>query len=224
MPSSDDRTVLPVFPLTGTLLLPGNFLPLNVFERRYRNLVSDVLAGEKLLGMIQPRLPAADNWGLGPPAEERPELYSVGCVGRIEECEPQADGRYVIVLKGVRRFRVREELAERRGYRRVVAGLEEFVGDLDGDDAGVDRRRLLAAVEGFSDRHGLEFDAELLAALPPLSLLHALAAALPFEPGEKQALLEAPSAERRQEILLSLMGMGLQPQPAADRFAPPVIN
>jgi Lon protease-like protein len=219
---SADSSVLPIFPLTGTLLLPGNFLPLNIFEDRYCNMISDALRGDRTIGMIQPWLPEADNWGLGVP-EERPELYQVGCAGRIEECEPQDDGRFLIVLKGTCRFRVREELELRRGYRRVVAAFDEFVSDFKEADPGVDRALLLSAIEGFSEQHGLEFDSELLASLPALNLLHAVAAALPFAAEEKQALLEAPSPFERQEILLTLMGMGFDEAPEKTHTLP-VVN
>ncbi len=223
MISSADSIVLPVFPLTGTLLLPGNFLPLNIFEERYRNMVSDVLKGDRTIGMVQPRLPGPDNFGVA--YEESPELYSVGCAGQIDECEPQDDGRYLIVLKGTCRFRIQTELATRRGYRRVVAGFEEFVGDLRGEvDDVPDREVLLAAIRRFSADHGLEFDHELLASLPPVNLLHAVAAALPFAPDEKQALLEAPTVRERQEILLTLIGMGFEGRPLEQPFAPPTVN
>ncbi len=221
MIGSADSIVLPVFPLTGTLLLPGNFLPLNVFEERYRNLVADALKGDRTLGMIQPKLPGPDNLGVAD--EESPELYSVGCAGRIEECEPQDDGRYLIVLKGTCRFRVRAELETCRGYRRVVAAFDEFVVDLKVGEEDLDRARLLAAIRSFSAEHGLEFDHELLAALPAVNLLHAVAAALPFAPDEKQALLEAPTARQRQRILLTLIGMGFEAQPER-AYSPPIVN
>lgn len=224
MTSSPDTSVIPVFPLTGTLLLPGNFMPLNIFEERYCNMVSDVLEGQRVIGMIQPRVPGLDNLGPDPNGESQPEIYAVGCAGQIEECEHQPDGRFLIVLKGTRRFRVHQELTLRRGYRQVVAGFDEFAGDLRHEDTGLDRERLLAAVERFSKEHGLEFDPELLASLPVLNLLHALSAALPFEPIEKQALLEAPSPAERQEILLTLMGMGFEVLAAASGFEPPTVN
>jgi uncharacterized protein len=231
--------VLPVFPLTGSLLLPGNWLPLNVFEPRYRNLVEDAVGkegagrgaqgrGGRWIGMIQPRVPAPDNWGwLGAQAEDDPppELYAVGCAGRIERCEPQADGRFLILLKGVSRFRVRRELALRRGYRRVAAAYEEFAADLAEPEAEIDPAPLLGAVRAFGKAHGLSFDFDVLAALPGISLLNGLAVALPFPPAEKQALLEAAGPPQRQELLLALMGMGLdQPPGSGSHFAPPIVH
>ena len=217
-----DSVVLPVFPLTGSLLLPGNFLPLNIFEPRYRNMVGDALKEDRMIGMVQPRLPGPDNLGVAD--EESPELYTVGCAGVIEESEHQEDGRYLIVLKGTCRFRIRSELEASRGYRRVVAGFDEFVVDLQPRDDQIDRPMLLAAIKGFSSDHGLEFDHELLASLPPLNLLHAVAAALPFAPDEKQALLEAQSPVERQQILLTLMGMGFEERQPERDYSPPLIN
>lgn len=224
MPKSALSEVLPVFPLTGSLLLPGNFLPLNVFEPRYRNMVRDALGGDRHIGMIQPRTPRPDNWGPIAELGDHPELYSVGCCGRIEQCDRQPDGRYVIVLKGVTRFRIRNELPVLRGYRRVQADYAEFSIDSDASHPQIDRDRLLSAVEDYSRRHDLEFDLDLLLSLPPLTLVNALSAALPFAPAEKQALLEAPAPEDREALLLTLMGMALRPEAPQHRYSPPPIN
>ena len=227
---SDDALprILPVFPLTGSLLLPGNFLPLNIFEPRYRAMVEDATApaGAPYIGMIQPLVPRQDN---KPPMDlafelERPELYRVGCAGRIERSEPQPDGRYLILLRGVSRFRVREELDLERGYRRVVADYVEFRADPEELQAAVDPSRVMGALKGFSEAHGLTFDFDLLGSLPGVSLVNGLAAALPFLPAEKQALLEAAGPAEREELLLALMGMGLEPMPAGDYYAPPTLH
>lgn len=213
---------LPVFPLTGVLLLPGNFLPLNVFEMRYRNLVEDVMEGHRGIGMIQPRTPQPDNFGLA--LDSRPELYPVGCLGVIERCERQPDGRFQIVLRGVTRFRTLRELAPRRGYRRVAAAYADFADDLEQDEGGLDRSRLLAAADGFGREHGLEFDADLLRALPARSLVNALSASLPFAPVEHQALLEAATVAERQELLLTLIEMAVGPVEEPDAFDSPQVH
>jgi len=222
--------VIPVFPLTGTLLLPGTLLPLNIFEPRYRNMVADAMEEENggrrspYIGMIQPFVARQDNWpALEPPAEE-PALYTVGCVGRIERCEPQPDGRYEIVLRGICRFRVREELSPRRGYRRVAVDYGEFAADPMEPQSFVEPSRLLAAVRAFGEANGFEFDLGLLASLPGISLLNGLAVALPFRPEEKQALLEAAGPAEREELLLVLMGMGFEPAPADGSYSPPTVN
>jgi len=201
--------VLPVFPLTGTLLLPETYLPLNVFEQRYRQMVEDALEGERVIGMIQPMIPGLDNWGVPPLNLEEPELYPVGCCGRIEQHELQPDGRYLIVLEGTRRFRILEELESARGYRRVRAGLAEFASDLEGDEAEIDTPKLLTVLDRFARQEDLEFDPDLLTALSGRRLVNTLSTALPFTPVEKQALLEARSTEDRASLLIVLMGIEL---------------
>ncbi len=114
--------ILPVFPLTGVMLLPGTVLPLHIFEPRYRALVEDTLEAEKIFGMIQPLAPQNDNRGPQPDADSSaPDLYKVGCAGYIEKWEKLPDGRFFVQLKGVNRFRFNEELSLQRGYRRVKA-------------------------------------------------------------------------------------------------------
>jgi len=216
--------VIPVFPLTGSLLLPGTLLPLNVFEPRYRNMVADSLDGERHIGMIQPFVPQPDNWPALEPPPENPELYTVGCVGRLDRCEPQPDGRYEIVLRGICRFRIRRELPLQRGYRTVEADYTAFTADVSEPDALLDPSRLLAAVRAFGAAHGFEFDLELLSSLPGISLLNGLAVALPFRPDEKQALLEAPGPAEREGLLLALMGMGFEPAAADSYYAPPTVH
>jgi Lon protease-like protein len=238
---------LPVFPLTGSLLLPGNWLPLNVFEPRYRNLVEDAIGkrparqrrerrpdahpgepgdrrGPSWVGMIQPRLPQQDNWPALDAAPTHPELYTVGCAGRIERYEPQPDGRYLVLLKGVSRFRVRRELALRRGYRRVAADYAEFAADLGEPAVELDPAPLLRALRAFGEQQGLSFDFDVLAALTGVALLNGLAVALPLPPAEKQLLLEAEGPQQRQQLLLTLMGMGVEPPGSDDYYAPPVVH
>lgn len=216
--------VLPVFPLTGVMLLPGNWLPLNVFEPRYRNLVREAMDGARAIGMIQPVVPRRDN---APPPEavdENPDLYTVGCAGRISACDPQPDGRFHILLKGVSRFRIREELPLHEGYRRVIADYGDFAADLGEPEAEIDPAGILGAVAAFAKRHGLEFDMTMLAALPGVTLLNGLAVALPFHAAEKQALLEAASPHDRAALLLALMDMGIEAGPAGGEYAPPTLH
>jgi Lon protease-like protein len=216
--------VIPVFPLTGSLLLPGTLLPLNIFEPRYRNMVADALEAERFIGMIQPFVPRQDNWPALDLPPENPELYTVGCAGRIEQWEKQPDGRYEIVLRGISRFRIREELPLRRGYRRVTADYGEFTADPEEPERALDPVRILAAVRSFGKANGLEFDHDLLSALPGIALLNGLAVALPFRPEEKQALLEAPGPVEREQLLLAFMGMGFEPMPADSYYAPPTVH
>jgi Lon protease-like protein len=218
--------IIPVFPLTGSLLLPGNLLPLNIFEPRYRAMVADALEGEQLIGMIQPLTPRQDNWvaNVEGPDPDNPEIYRIGCLGRIEECEPQDDGRYLIVLRGVSRFRIREELPRPRGYRRVLVEYAEFQRDLDELNVFLNPSRMMRALRAFGDKHDLEFDYDLLASVPGISLLNGLSVALPFGPAEKQALLEAADPAEREELLLTLMGMGIEPLSIDEYYSPPILN
>ena len=153
-----------------------------------------------------------------------PELYTVGCAGRIERCEPQPDGRYLILLKGVSRFRVRRELALRHGYRRVAADYSEFAADLGEPAVALDPAPVLRALRAFGQQQGLSFDFDVLAALTGVALLNGLAVALPFPPAEKQLLLEAEGPHQRQQLLLTLMGMGVEPPGSGDYYAPPVVH
>jgi len=223
MPAAPPRT-LPLFPLTGSLLLPGNWLPLNVFEPRYRNLVTDVLKEGRHIGLIQPVVPRQDNNPLPDEPPDQPELYKIGCAGRIEQCDPQPDGRYSVLLKGVSRFRLSGELALHRGYRRAVVDYAEFVGDFLEPELPLDAGPAMSALQAFGKANGLSFDFDLLASLPGVSLVNGLAVALPFRPAEKQALLEADGPERRLELLLALMGMGLDAELPDDYYAPPTLN
>jgi Lon protease-like protein len=215
-----------LFPLQGTLLLPGTFLPLNVFEPRYRQLVARAMAEDRRIGMIQPW--ATDDTGRAPAvaAPAQPPLYDVGCLGEVIECEPQPDGRYLIVLRGERRFRVLEELAiDSGGYRRVRADLSEFEEDTRELGQVMDVGSLLAVAAHFCAAHDLDFDIDLLAALPAAQAVNALCAALPFGGAEKQALLEAAEPRVRRDLLTSLLEMQLSGSlEPLEPYAPPIVN
>ncbi len=216
--------ILPIFPLTGSLLLPGNFLPLNIFEPRYRRMVRDAMGGPRFIGMVQPVIPGPDNWGPVADSPETPEIYSVGCAGRIDQCEAQSDGRFLIVLRGVGRFRIREEVEVHRLYRCVRAEYDEFSFDLEESGQCLAPAALLAAAQEFCQRLGLEFDTDLLSSLDGSVLLNALCAALPFAAAEQQALLEAPTPSQRQALLLELTEMSTCQTADTDFFSPPTIH
>ncbi len=169
-------------------------------------------------------MPTQDNWPALDAAPAHPELYTVGCAGRIERCEPQPDGRYLVLLKGISRFRVRRELALRHGYRRVAANYAEFAADLGEPAVELDPAPVLRALRAFGQQQGLSFDLDVLAALTGVALLNGLAVALPFPPAEKQLLLEAEGPHQRQQLLLTLMGMGVEPPGSGDHYAPPVVH
>ena len=134
------------------------------------------------------------------------------------------DGRYHIVLKGVGRFRILRELEPARGYRRIAANFSEFEIDEGSWDASIDRQPLLSAMEEFCRLNDLEFDLDILAALPAVNLINSLSAALPFSPVEKQTLLEAHSPHERAELLLTFIGFDVETVVAGTTFSPPTIN
>ena len=227
--------IVPVFPLTGVLLLPGMELPLHIFEERYRNMVSDAREGAEVIGMIQPLVPRQDNSpppeGLSQPSHQPSDspvlLYPVGCLGRMTECRQNPDGGYLILLTGISRFRWSEELPLHRGYRRVKAGYGEFGQDItdpeSGGDPGVTQGALLEGLGEYAAARRLEVDSEALGSLSPNRLVALLAMSLPFGPAEKQALLEAPDSPERARRLLDLMRFD-QGGSAPDRYAPPTVN
>jgi Lon protease-like protein len=223
IPSFEEQT-LPVFPLTGTLMLPGTFLPLNIFEKRYVNMVRDALEGDRRIGMIQPWIPGLDNWGVPPLDLREPELHPVGCCGRIKEHELQPDGRYLIVLEGIVRFRNLGELEPVRGYRRVRADFTEFEIDRRSAEPEIDRQAVLSVLDGFARQRDLDFDSDLLNALSVERLVNTLSSALPFSAVEKQALLEALSPEDRASLLMTLMAIDLDTAPEHEPYSPPTIH
>jgi len=215
--------VLPVFPLTGVLLLPGTVLPLHIFEPRYRNMVEDVLKGDKVFGMIQPVAPQRDN--RPPPGAdmEKPDLYKIGCAGYIESWERLPDDRFFVQLKGVNRFRWVDELPLQRGYRRVNADYGEF-SDATTGEWFCERQAILQALATFGQAHGMEVKPEQAKSISDLELVNLLAVSLPFHPAEKQALLEAPTLKDRETTLLNLLRLGSESDDPDGGTTPRTIN
>jgi Lon protease-like protein len=200
--------ILPVFPLTGVLVFPGMILPLHIFEPRYRNMVEDALAADAVFGMIQPLVPGHDNRPPPGAEKESPDLYTVGCAGYIERWEKLADGRYVLELRGIRRFRSESELPPQRGYRRVKAGYAGFADSPVDENWRCDRSDLVTNLERYATVHGLALQLDQVQPLSDIELVNALAMSLPFHPSEKQALLEAPTLEDRAKVLGNLLRLG----------------
>ncbi len=202
-PALDDLPVeIPVFPLSGALLLPHGKLPLNIFEPRYKALIEDSLAGQRLFGMIQP-----DSSGLE--QDGGPELYDVGCLGRLSSFSETGDGRYLIALTGLVRFHVRAELGGRRGYRRVAAEYVRFASDLEPPPQYLTQRDdLLAALRGYFTANGFDANWSAIESMGDNELVVTLCMVCPFEVLEKQALLEAADSAGRADTLLTLLQMG----------------
>jgi hypothetical protein len=192
--------VIPVFPLPGALLLPRGQMPLNIFEPRYLAMVDDALRdGHRLIGMIQPDVVHSES-------SERPVLYKIGCVGRITQLAESGDGRYLIELTGVARFRVEEELKVATAYRQCRVTYAPFADDFvarRGENA-VDRAALLAALTDFLTANDLKADWEGIDKAPNEALVNALSMMSPYGTAEKQALLEAPDLKTRAEILIAI--------------------
>jgi uncharacterized protein len=217
--------ILPVFPLTGVMLLPGTVLPLHIFEPRYRAMVEDALEANKIFGMIQPYVPQDDNRGPGPGGENlAPDLYKVGCAGYIDKWEKLPDGRFFVELKGINRFRLTEELGLQRGYRRVRAEYHEFPDANLAQGWNCDRHAILEALATYGKAHGMQVKTEQAEKFSDLELVNLLGVSLPFHPAEKQALLEAPKLEDREEMLVNLLRLGAGPINSDDEISPRKLN
>lgn len=193
----------PVFPLTGALLLPRGRLPLNIFEPRYLAMTEDALAGGRMFGMVQPD-PAQPAGATGP------GLFRVGCLGRLTSFSETEDGRYLITLTGVARFAVGTEAAVRRGYRRLRGDFAAYLDDLDlqPQPIGIERAALLAALRDYFRARGVDANWDAIERMPDDMLVITLCMVCPFEPVEKQALLEAGTDSDRAHTLFALLRMG----------------
>ncbi len=185
-------TRLSIFPLPGVILFPGLQLPLHIFEPRYRALVSDALARDRRIAMIQPQRPM-----------EGAPLFSVGCVGRIGEIEAMDDGRFNLVLQGEARFRIIRELDVTTAFRQVEAELLEE--DEDAVLSAVERASFEREARRFADNQGYSVDWKSVERLDDETLINGVAQIAPFDPASKQALLEAPDLAARCELLIQLM-------------------
>jgi uncharacterized protein len=193
----------PVFPLPGALLLPRGKLPLRIFEPRYLAMTDDALGHGRMFGMIQPDPTAADT-------ATGPALFRVGCLGRLSSFSETDEGHYMITLTGVIRFAIAAEIEMRRGYRRVRGEFAPYRTDLHLESQPITVRRatLLAALRGYFAHRGIDANWDAVKQLPDDLLVTTLAMVCPFEPAEKQALLEAPTEGERAAALLTLLQMG----------------
>jgi Lon protease-like protein len=231
---------IPIFPLTGAVILPGGYIPLNVFEPRYINMVLDAMrTPTRLIGVIQPRANPEEQAGrmdgVEPVANETPSqqkatqtrdamtdpdeqlhhppaLYDIGCAGRISAFSEEEDGRILMRLTGVCRFRVEQELPQLHGYRRVLPAWQEFVGDLEGDKEAqglINRDRLLPTLREYFRMQSIDANWDSIRDTGDEPLITTLCLISPLEPQEKQALLEAPTLIDRAKILQTLIEMAV---------------
>ena len=197
---------LPLFPLTGAVLLPRGALPLNIFEPRYLEMVDYALTGDRLIGMIQPT--EHEDTTL------KPKLSQVGCVGKITSFQETDDNRYLITLSGICRFRLTGEMEAATPWRAGFCDFAPFAGDLaQAGDEDFPRDRLLAALKTYLSSRDMKADWKSVMTAPGEALVNALAMMCPFDPAEKQALLEAQSFQDRASTLMALLEMGADAGP-----------
>ena len=191
--------VIPVFPLPGALLLPRGQMPLNIFEPRYLAMTEDAIRSARLIGVVQP-----DPDGTG--AAPAPGLFAIGCAGRVTEFAESGDGRLLITLTGVARFRILRELPALTAYRQCNVDFHDFAADFEprhGEDA-VPRQAVITALKSFAKANNLRIDWKGINEAPNEALVNALSMMSPFGPKEKQALLEAPDLRNRAEMLIAI--------------------
>jgi Lon protease-like protein len=200
--ASDLPSVIPVFPLTGVLLLPRSRLPLNIFEPRYLAMVDAAMSGNRVIGMVQPKVPGSES------ARRPAELSQVGCAGRVVDYSETEDGRYLITLLGLCRFKPSGERDADTPFRQVAADYSAFVSDFHtGNAPEIARERLIDALKPYLQDREMRTDWSAIQDAPAETLVDALCMLCPFEPPEKQALLEAPGLKERAETLIALIEM-----------------
>jgi uncharacterized protein len=191
-------TRLSIFPLGQALLLPRSYLPLHIFEPRYKALVSDALARDRKIAMIQP-LPGE--------GDEKPALFDVGCVGRIDHVDALEDGRFNILLEGLTRFRLVRELDVTTPFRQIEADISSFEEDLEEELVlpSIARAAIEQEARRFAEAQGYAIDWKEVGRLDDQALVNGLAQAIPFDIAAKQALLEAETLEERTDLLAELL-------------------
>lgn len=202
---------IPIFPLAGMLLLPRSQLPLHIFEPRYREMVRDVLASHQMIGMIQPRAFGEEN---------ESELFRVGCVGKVLSHKETPDGRFYLILDGVCRFHIMQELPQSpKGYRRVIPVYDVYRRDLgEPAPASLNRPGLLHQLDEFAKARQFYIEPQALEAMGDEELINALAIGLPFELEDKQALVEAYDLKARGVLLTSLLALESHPEAPANEW------
>ena len=194
---TDLPNILPVFPLNGVLLLPRGQLPLHIFEKRYKAMLDDALKDSRMIGMIQPK--------------ENGSLFDTGCAGRVTSFEETDDGRYYVVLTGVSRYKIHEEIEPESGYRRVKPDWQSFANDLDPTGClDLDRAKLKAMLGDYFEMHEIDCNLELIDEAADDRLITCLSMICPFDAGEKQALLEAGCCKERSELFMTMLDMAIR--------------
>jgi hypothetical protein len=211
---------LALFPLTGALLLPRGRLPLNIFEPRYLAMTRYALAHDRMIGLVQPM--AEGQTGLSAP--DATPLYPTGCAGRLIAFQETEDGRFLITLRGVCRFEIADEIAMLDGFRRARVAYGPFIDDLiEAPDGKIDRDRLLAGLHGYFELQNIEANWESIRRTPDERLVTTISMVCPFDPAEKQALLESVDLANRAKVLIGLIEAALRDDDDGER-APLKVN
>jgi len=199
-PFSDLPDILPIFPLTGVLLLPFGELPLNIFEPRYLEMINRALAGNRMIGMVQTK----------DKTPQIPIIYETGCAGKITEFHETSDGRYIITLTGISRFIIKKELSTTTPYRQIIPNWSSFENDMVAADClDIDRERLTQMLQSYFAKQQLNCDWTKINEASDGRLITCLSMICPFTPQEKQALLEAKCCKTRADIFMTMLEMGM---------------
>lgn len=197
-------TMLPVLPFTGSFLFPGMKLPLRIFETRYIRLIFNALATSRVVGMVQPVEPAG--------FDRNPKLYSVGCAGRISSFAESDDNLLLVTLTGICRFRVTHECFDYTSFRSVSIDFSPFSYDFNPPKCKIDRAKLFASLDWYAYSNKIDLNSDILKNARDEILLETLATMLPFQPAEKQALLECETREKFLKTMLMLLEMNSKPK------------
>ena len=201
-------SALPIFPLNGVLLLPFGELPLNIFEPRYKDMIDDVLKGDRLIGMVQVKNSDA----------KIPDVYKIGCAGKITEFQETPDHRYLINLSGISRFAIDDELSVTTSYRQVSPNWTTYNSDLDLSDClDLDRERMIGMLQTYFKNHDLSCDWEKIKTATDNHLITCLSMICPFSAQEKQALLEAECCKQRAQTFMAMLEIANHTHEIGDR-------
>ena len=190
--------IIPIFPLFGTILLPNTILPLHIFEPRYQQMIEFAMEQDQSIGMVQPI------------NQELDQIYEIGCLGKIEQCQQLPNENYLIRLNGILRFQIEKELDVTTQYRKVVPNYSRFVNDLEETDQDLDNSELLyEKFRNYAEKKNIQIEWDKLRTIPIHYLVNILCMNLDFNSIEKQALLETKNLQHRWDTLITLISMAI---------------
>ena len=204
IPFSELPKNLPIFPLPGAMLLPHGRMPLNIFEPRYIKMIIDSLKQSRMIGLVQPLefLPG--------PIPDKTPVFHIGCAGRITNFAEIDDGRFMITLQGICRFKIEKELEDKYAYRQVKPDFNDFKQDLSFENPAINREKFFRILSNYIKLKGIDVNAEDLLKIENRFLIPTLVMINPFDFREKQAILETPNIGDIVDIIISLMEMDIK--------------